>query len=92
MVSQEPILFATTVAENIRYGRDDATQEEIEKAAKMANAHDFICSMPKVCDILMSCKLIKFIRLQLIARKVVTQLIERKENELITSSYRQKNC
>ncbi len=49
MVSQEPVLFATTIAENIRYGRDDATQEEIEQAAKMANAHDFISSMPKVC-------------------------------------------
>ena len=48
MVSQEPVLFATTIAENIRYGRDDATQEEIEQAAKMANAHDFISTMPKV--------------------------------------------
>ncbi|CAB3983659.1 Multidrug resistance 1 [Paramuricea clavata] len=47
VVSQEPVLFATTVAENIRYGRDDATQEEIEEAAKMANAHDFISAMPK---------------------------------------------
>ena len=43
------MLFATTVAENIRYGKDDATQEEIEAAAKMANAHDFISTMPKVC-------------------------------------------
>ena len=42
------MLFATTVAENIRYGRDDATQEEIEEAAKMANAHEFISAMPKV--------------------------------------------
>ena len=49
VVSQEPVLFATTVAENIRYGKDDATQEEIEEAAKMANAHDFISAMPKVC-------------------------------------------
>lgn len=48
VVSQEPVLFATTVAENIRYGRDDATQEEIEEAAKMANAHDFITAMPNV--------------------------------------------
>ena len=50
MVSQEPILFDTTISENIRHGRDDATQEQIEEAAKMANAHDFISAMPKVCD------------------------------------------
>ena len=55
MVSQEPVLFATTIAENIRYGRDDATQEEIEQAAKMANAHDFISSMPKVCITMVLC-------------------------------------
>ncbi|XP_028400885.1 multidrug resistance protein 1-like isoform X2 [Dendronephthya gigantea] len=47
VVSQEPVLFATTIAENIRYGRDDATQDEIEEAAKMANAHDFISAMPQ---------------------------------------------
>ena len=48
VVSQEPILFGTTIAENIRYGRNDATQEDIEKAAKEANAHDFISQLPKV--------------------------------------------
>jgi ABC-type multidrug transport system fused ATPase/permease subunit len=41
-------LFGTTIAENIRFGRDDATQEDIEKAAKQANAHDFICQLPLV--------------------------------------------
>jgi ABC-type multidrug transport system fused ATPase/permease subunit len=35
-------------AENIRYGRDDATQEDIEQAAKQANAHDFISLLPQV--------------------------------------------
>ena len=58
MVSQEPILFATTISENIRYGRDDATQEEIKAAAKMANAHDFIYAMPEVCDAQIYCKLL----------------------------------
>ena len=48
IVSQEPVLFDTTIAENIRYGKEDATQEEIEKATKMANAHDFIRTLPKV--------------------------------------------
>ena len=46
MVSQEPVLFATTIAENIRYGRDGVTQEEIESAAKAANAHSFISELP----------------------------------------------
>ena len=48
VVSQEPILFATTIAENIRYGKDGVTQEDIERATKMANAHDFIQRLPHV--------------------------------------------
>ena len=40
VVSQEPVLFATSIADNIRYGRMDVTQAEIEKAAHEANAHD----------------------------------------------------
>ena len=43
---KEPILFATTIAENIRYGKSTATDEEIEAAAKLANAHDFIQQFP----------------------------------------------
>ena len=46
VVSQEPVLFATTIAENIRYGKEDATQDEIEMAAKAANAHSFISNLP----------------------------------------------
>lgn len=42
IVPQETILFSDTVANNIRYGKLDATQQEIEAAAKAANAHDFI--------------------------------------------------
>lgn len=48
VVSQEPILFATTIAENIRYGRTDVTQEEIIQATKEANAYDFIMKLPDV--------------------------------------------
>ena len=51
VVSQEPILFATTIAENIRYGRLDVTEEEIEQAAKEANAHTFIKELPQVTQI-----------------------------------------
>ncbi|MFN7134085.1 MAG: ATP-binding cassette domain-containing protein, partial [Myxococcales bacterium] len=46
VVSQEPILFSTSVAENIRYGRVNATDEEVEAAAKAANAHDFVSKFP----------------------------------------------
>eukprot|EP00966_Prymnesium_polylepis_P278640 6437416-Prymnesium_polylepis.1 len=42
LVGQEPTLFTGTVAENIAYGKPGASQEEVEAAAKMANAHDFI--------------------------------------------------
>lgn len=48
IVSQEPILFATSIAENISYGWDGVTQDQIEAAAKEANAHDFIMKLPKV--------------------------------------------
>ena len=48
VVSQEPILFATTIAENIRWGREEATDAEVEDAAKKANAYDFINKLPKV--------------------------------------------
>uniref|UniRef100_A0A7S2YI40 Bile salt export pump n=2 Tax=Entomoneis paludosa TaxID=265537 RepID=A0A7S2YI40_9STRA len=43
-VGQEPTLFATSIRGNIRYGKPDATDEEIEEAARLANAHDFITS------------------------------------------------
>lgn len=46
-VGQEPTLFATSIRGNIKYGKADATQEEIEEVAKMANAHDFIMSFPE---------------------------------------------
>jgi ATP-binding cassette subfamily B protein len=47
IVAQEPILFATTIAENIRYGRPDATDGEVEQAARAANAHDFVMEFPE---------------------------------------------
>lgn len=46
IVQQDVYLFAGTVLENIRYGRPDATDEEVMEAAKQANAHDFIMSFP----------------------------------------------
>jgi len=49
-VLQEPHLFSGTIAENISYGRQDATREEIIRAAKMVNAHGFIERMDKGYD------------------------------------------
>ena len=48
VVNQEPVLFATTIKENIMYGRDGVTMSEVEAASKEANAHDFIMQLPKV--------------------------------------------
>jgi ATP-binding cassette, subfamily B, bacterial len=47
VVLQDPLLFSGTIGENIRYGRLEATQEEIEDAARAANAHDFIAALPE---------------------------------------------
>lgn len=47
VVMQETTLFATSVSDNIAYGRLDATDEEIVKAAKLSNAHEFIVALPE---------------------------------------------
>jgi ABC transporter fused permease/ATP-binding protein len=47
VVAQEPILFSTTVQENIRYGRPEATDAQVEAAALAANAHEFIQRFPQ---------------------------------------------
>lgn len=47
LVSQEPTLFDTTIAENIRYGKPGVSQKEIEEAAKRANIHDTIMGFPE---------------------------------------------
>ena len=46
LVNQEPALFATTILENILYGKPDATIAEVEAAASAANAHSFIALLP----------------------------------------------
>ena len=50
IVPQEPTLFGGTVRENIAYGRIDATDQEVEAAARAANAHDFIAALPRGYD------------------------------------------
>lgn len=49
-VGQEPTLFNTTIGQNIKYGYPDATQSEVEEAAKQANAHNFIMGFPNGYD------------------------------------------
>ena len=47
IVPQDPQLFSDTIEQNIRYGRLDATREEIEAAARLANAHEFVVDFPE---------------------------------------------
>jgi ATP-binding cassette subfamily B protein len=47
MVAQEPLLFHRSLSENIAYARPDASQAEIERAARQARAHDFITTLPR---------------------------------------------
>ncbi len=47
IISQDPFLFSRTIADNIRYGAPEATIQEVEDAARLANAHEFISKMPE---------------------------------------------
>jgi ATP-binding cassette, subfamily B, bacterial len=47
LVSQEPLLFPSSISDNIRYGKLEATDEEVIEAAKAANAHDFVMGLPE---------------------------------------------
>lgn len=50
LVSQEPTLFATSIKENILFGKEDATMDEVVAAAKAANAHNYISQLPQGYD------------------------------------------
>ena len=50
LVPQDPVIFATTARENIRFGRPDATDAEVEAAARAAAAHDFLMALPEGYD------------------------------------------
>ena len=50
VVSQEPTLFATSIKENIMYGKDNATLDEVTEAAKSSNAFNFIDELPDGFD------------------------------------------
>ncbi|XP_063224733.1 multidrug resistance protein homolog 49-like [Bacillus rossius redtenbacheri] len=51
-VGQEPVLFAASIADNIRHGREGASQREVVEAARQANAHEFISKLPQGYDTL----------------------------------------
>ncbi|KAL4590792.1 hypothetical protein LXL04_003735 [Taraxacum kok-saghyz] len=50
LVSQEPALFATSIKENILFGKEDATMDEVIEAAKASNAHNLISVLPQAYD------------------------------------------
>ena len=50
IVDQQPFLFHTTIRENLRYARPDATDAEVEAAARAADVHDFVASLPRGYD------------------------------------------
>lgn len=55
LVSQEPALFATSIKENIFFGKEDASMEEVVAAAKASNAHNFISQLPQGYDTQVTC-------------------------------------
>jgi ATP-binding cassette subfamily B (MDR/TAP) protein 1 len=65
LVSQEPVLFASSIKENIAYGKDNATNQEIRAAAELANAAKFIDKMPQV----------RMLLLQQVSRISVAQIV-----------------
>lgn len=65
VVSQEPVLFAMSIAENIRYGRDNISQADIERAAEEANIHNFILELPQARKCAKSSSFITTFRMEL---------------------------
>ena len=88
LVSQEPTLFAATIRENIAYGKENATESEIKKAAALANAHEFIRYIQSFWHLLKlgdprGCKRLKLL---LMSYSSLTRRIIKFDSELIESS------
>lgn len=71
VVSQEPTLFSGTVEYNIGIGLDNVSHSDVVKAAKLANAHDFIQSLPEVGHFIID---VILTRLHVIKQDIVEQL------------------
>eukprot|EP00644_Phytophthora_capsici_P003138 jgi/Phyca11/5690/fgenesh1_pm.PHYCAscaffold_7_\ len=82
MVSQEPVLFATTIFENIAMGGDNVTREEAMEACKLSNAHNFIMSLPEQYDTLVGEKGVSLSGGQK-QRVAIARAIVRKPNILV---------
>ncbi|EGZ06253.1 multidrug resistance protein ABC superfamily [Phytophthora sojae] len=82
MVSQEPVLFATTIFENIAMGGDNVTREEAIEACKLSNAHNFIMSLPEQYDTLVGEKGVSLSGGQK-QRVAIARAIVRKPNILV---------
>ncbi|GMF52633.1 unnamed protein product [Phytophthora lilii] len=82
MVSQEPVLFATTIFENIAMGGDNVTREEAIEACKLSNAHNFIMSLPENYDTLVGEKGVSLSGGQK-QRVAIARAIVRKPNILV---------
>jgi len=74
IVLQEPFLFHGTIAENIRYGRPDASFDEVVEAARLANAHKFIMNLPDGYDTRIGERLMDAIEGKLKARAAAAQV------------------
>ncbi|EGZ04568.1 hypothetical protein PHYSODRAFT_343175 [Phytophthora sojae] len=82
MVSQEPVLFATTIFENIAMGGDNVTREEAIEACKLSNVHNFIMSLPEQYDTLVGEKGVSLSGGQK-QRVAIARAIVRKPNILV---------
>ncbi|KAG6943752.1 hypothetical protein JG688_00017452, partial [Phytophthora aleatoria] len=82
MVSQEPVLFATTIFENIAMGGNNVTREEAIEACKLSNAHNFIMSLPENYDTLVGEKGVSLSGGQK-QRVAIARAIVRKPNILV---------
>ncbi|KAJ8559251.1 hypothetical protein ON010_g8198 [Phytophthora cinnamomi] len=82
MVSQEPVLFATTIFENIAMGGDNVTRDEAIEACKLSNAHNFIMSLPEQYDTLVGEKGVSLSGGQK-QRVAIARAIVRKPNILV---------
>ncbi|VDO56143.1 unnamed protein product [Onchocerca flexuosa] len=85
LVDQEPTLFNLSIRDNIAYGLDNMSQDQIEAAAKLANIHNFIISLPQVC---FRCKKSNIKINSFNNQMIYTCLLESRAKELIEAPFK----